>query len=114
MFQPLAEPAPRKLARAQGAGAVGLCGTGSIGNPHQKGGIMGGIADESYEGCLSVEDWQCLNKALGKFRAAGSKREDNASAGEVMSVLESAGATDAAALWGALSRHFRVIKISAP
>ncbi len=76
---------------------------------------MSGIGEESYDGCLSVEDWQCLNSALGRYRAAsGSNREQNASPREVISVLESAGATDAAALWGALSRHFRVVKISAP
>ncbi len=77
--------------------------------------MMSGFPDELLVGCLSVENWQGLQQALGKLRGKLTLPEqpETASAGEVMAVLEDAGAPNPAVLWGALTRHFRVVKIAA-
>lgn len=74
---------------------------------------MGWSLEDSIDSWLSRDDWQGLQSALMRLRPHMPPEEGRVTVRdcEVISVLQEAGAPDAAELYRALTKRFRLVKL---
>ncbi len=74
---------------------------------------MGWSVEDSIDNWLSRDDWRGLQSALTRLRPHVPSEEDRITVTdyEVISVLQEAGALDAAELYRALTKRFRLVKL---